>query len=84
MMFTDTEEGVLMLVTISHLRQVDTPVFAFRYVVGGTIFDLTLQYADLVQVFLDSLRHEGFANGFAPVGKEAIEGQCQGPATGFG
>ena len=27
MMFTDTEEGVLMLVTISHLRQVDTPVF---------------------------------------------------------
>ncbi len=84
MMFANTEDSVLMLVTISHLRHVDAPVFSFRCLIGGAAFDLALQYADLVLVFLDSLRHKTLANVFALVGKEAIEGQRQSPATGFG
>ncbi len=73
-----------MLVRVSHLSQVDTPVFAFRHIIGGAVFDLALQHADLILVLLDGLCHEGFANGFTPVGKETIEGQSQSPATGLG
>ena len=73
-----------MLVRVSHLSQVDTPVFAFRHIISGAVFDLALQHTDLILVLLDGLRHEGFANGLAPVGKESIEGQRQCPATGLG
>ncbi len=72
-----------MSVSISHLSQVDTPVLAFGYLIGGAVFDLALQHTDLILVLLNGLRHEGFANGFAPMGKEAIEGQRQGATTGF-
>ncbi len=73
-----------MLVSISHLRQIDAPVLPFRHIIGGAVPDLALQHADLILVLLDGLRHEGFANRLAPVGKEPIECQRQSSATGLG
>lgn len=84
MMFTDTENRVLMLLGVGDLGQVDAPVFAFRHIVGRAVPDLAAQHTDVVTMLLDRLRHKGFADGFTPVGKQPIEGDRQGPAAGVG
>lgn len=74
MVFANTENRVRVLSGIGHLCQIDAPVFTFRHVIGGAVLDLASQHVDFIPVFLDGLRHEGFAHGSAPVGKQPIEG----------
>ena len=55
MVFADTEYGVKVLLRIGDLSQVDAPVLALRYVIGGAVFDLAPQHVDFIAVLLDGL-----------------------------